>query len=131
VGFVSRARRREKAEGELDHLEARFCERLIAALRACAAGQWGLFGQHDGAGARAFGRNAFRLRPSAVSELLVLGDEIDALRSSLGFPDGNAMYASLKSYRRMRKESAPDEPRLAQQFLAEIAAVPEAGTAPA
>ena len=117
---MSRASRREKAEGELEHLETRFRERLIVALRSCIAGQTGLFGQDDAARRREFGSDAFRWRLPEVAELLALGDEIDALRASLGFPDGNALFARLKSYRRLRTESAPGEPRLAQQFLAEL-----------
>ena len=120
---MSRASRREKAEGELDHLEARFRERLIAALNACRDGRWGLFGQSDPAAQRALDRvAATRTIPADVAALLELGDEIDALRSSLGFPDGNALLARLKSYRRLRTESAPGEARLAQQFLAELGA---------
>ncbi len=119
---MSRATRRDKAEGELEHLEARFWERLIVALRACAAGQWGLFGQNDAAYKRAFGRNAVRTIPAEVGELLELGDEIDALRSSLGFPDGNALYARLKSYRKRPAANASAEPRLARQLLAALEA---------
>ncbi len=118
---MSRASRRAKAEGELEHLEARFRERLVAALQACRDGRWGLFGQSDPAAQRALDRDAAsRTIPADVAALLALGDEIDALRSSLGFPDGNALHASLKAYRRLRTESAPGEPRLAQQFLAEL-----------
>jgi hypothetical protein len=119
---VSRASRREKAEGELEHLEARFRERLIDALRSCAAGEWGLFGHHDAGYEHAFKRNPLPPKPPDVVELLALGDEIDAIRSSLGFSDGSELYARLKTYRRLRKESAPGEPRLAQQFLAELEA---------
>ena len=108
---MSRASRRAKAEGELEHLEARFRERLIAALRACRAGQWGLFGQN------ALDRTVV---PADVAALLALGDEIDELRSSLGYPDGHALLARLKFYRRLRTASAPGEPRLAQQFLDEL-----------
>jgi hypothetical protein len=121
---VSRATRRDKAEGELEHLENRFRERLIAALRACAAGQWGLFGQNDAGYQRRLGRNAGRFISAEARELLELGEEIDALRTSLGFSDRNALYARLKSYRRLRPASAPGEPRLAQEFLAEL----DAGT---
>ena len=103
---MSRATRREKAEGELAHLEARFRERLVAALNSCRDGRWGLFGQ--------------RSVPADVTVLLALGDEIDALRSSLGFSGGNALYARLKSYRSLRVQSAPGEPRLARQFLGEL-----------
>jgi hypothetical protein len=118
---VSRASRRAKAEGELEHLEARFRERLVAALQACRDGRWGLFGQNDPSAQRALDREAAsRTIPADVAVLLALGDEIDALRSSLGFPDGNALHARLKAYRRLRTESAPGEPRLAQQFLAEL-----------
>jgi hypothetical protein len=117
---MSRASRRDKAQGELEHLEARFRERLVAALNACRDGHQGLFGQSDPAAQRALDRAASRTIPADVAALLALGDEIDALRASLGFPDGNALYARLKSYRRLRRESAPGEPRLAQQFLAEL-----------
>jgi hypothetical protein len=116
---VSRAKRREKAEGELEHLEARLRARLIAALHHCAHGHWGLFGQNDAA-ERAMGRYRPRLTPVEVGELLQLGEEIDALRSSLGYSDGNALFARLKAYRRLPSASAPAEPRLAQQFLAEL-----------
>ncbi|MDQ6942393.1 MAG: hypothetical protein M3169_07725 [Candidatus Eremiobacteraeota bacterium] len=120
---MSRASRREKAEGELEHLEGRFRERLVAALHACRDGRGGLFGQSDPAAQRALDRAAAsRTVPADVAVLLALGDEIDALRSSLGFTDGNALYGRLKSYRRLRTESAPGEPRLAQQFLDELKA---------
>jgi hypothetical protein len=120
---VSRATRRAKAEGELEHLEARFRERLIAALHACRDGRWGLFGQNDPAAQRALDRTAAsRTIPADVAALLALGEEIDALRSSLGFPDGNALLARLKADRRLRVESAPGEPRLAQQFLDDLEA---------
>lgn len=119
---MSRATRRDKAEGELEHLEARFRERLMIALRTCAAGQWGLFGQNDAAYKRAFGRNAVRVIPAEVDELLELGDEIDALRASLGFSGGNALYARLKSYRKLPAGNASTEPRLARQLLAELEA---------
>ena len=108
---MSRASRRQKSESELEHFEARFRERLIAALHACRDGHWGLFGQN------ALDRSAV---PADVAALLALGDEIDALRSSLGFPGRNALLARLKAYRRLRTESAPGEPRLAQQFLDEL-----------
>ncbi len=123
---MSRASRREKAEGELEHLEERFRQRLIVALHACACGRWGLFGQNDAA-QRALGRYAPRLIPADVGQLMELGDEIDALRTSLGFTDGNALYARLKEFRRLRAASAPGEPRLAQQFLAEIGEAPHSG----
>ena len=122
---MSRSTRRDKAEGELEHLEVRFRERLMVALRTCAAGQWGLFGQNDAAYKRAFGRNAVRVIPAEVGELLALGEEIDALRSSLGFPGGNALYARLTSYRKLPAANAPAEPRLARQLLAELDAVPD------
>jgi hypothetical protein len=124
---VSRSTRRAKAESELEHLEARFRERLMIALRTCAAGQWGLFGQNDAAYKRAYGRNAVRHIPAEVGELLELGDEIDALRSSLGFPDGNALYARLTWYRKLPAANAAVEPRLARQFLAELEADSEPG----
>ena len=117
---MSRSTRRAKDEGELEHLEIRFRERLSIALRTCAAGQWGLFGQNDAAYKRAYGRNAVRLIPAEVGELLALGDEIDALRSSLGFSGGNALYARLKAYRKLPAANAPAEPRLARQLLAEL-----------
>jgi hypothetical protein len=118
---MSRASRRAKSEGELEHLEARFRERLVAALHACRDGRSGLFGQGDPGAQRALDRvAASRTIPADVAALLALGDEIDALRSSLGFPGGNTLYARLRSYRRLRIESAPGEPRLAQQFLAEL-----------
>jgi hypothetical protein len=124
---VSRSTRRAKAESELEHLEARFRERLMIALRTCAAGRWGLFGQNDAAIKRAPGRYAARLIPAEVGELLELGDEIDALRSSLGFPDGNALYARLTSYRKLPPANAAAEPRLARQFLAELEADSKSG----
>ncbi|MDQ6926997.1 MAG: hypothetical protein M3154_12290 [Candidatus Eremiobacteraeota bacterium] len=119
---MSRATRREKAEGELAHLEARFRERLVAALRTCAAGEWGLFGQNGRVDPRTPVHIAARLIPAGVDALLRLGDEIDELRSSLGFADKNALFARLKAYRRLRPESAPGEPQLARQFLAELEA---------
>ena len=44
---MSRMLRLEKAESQLRILEAQFLADLTAALRECAAGKWGMFGQND------------------------------------------------------------------------------------
>ena len=115
---MSRAARRAKDEHELSELQRAFEEKLVAALLACAAGQWGLFGRSARDAGRSFGRARFESKEA--TELLRVGDEIDAMRTALGYPDGFALYARLREYRRRNKDDDPAEPRLAKEFLAEI-----------
>ena len=115
---MSREKRRAKEEHELSELQRTFDERLIVALRACAAGQWGLFGRSAAGAGRSFGRARFESKEA--TELLRIGDEIDAMRTALGYPEGYPLYARLRSYRRRNKDDDPAEPRIAKQFLAEI-----------
>jgi hypothetical protein len=101
-------KRRAKIERDLDLAETHFEEELVSALRACAAGHWGVFGRNgehwDDGGA-----------------LIALGDEISELRKQLGYTEGFELYDRFVTYRRRRGSNDPGEPKLAQAFLVEIA----------
>jgi|SRR5580704_1334350 hypothetical protein len=100
-------KQRAKIQRDLEHAETRFEEELVSALRACAAGHWGVFGRNgegwDEGGA-----------------LIALGDEISELRKQLGHTEGFELYDRFAAYRRRRGSNDPGEPKLAQAFLAEI-----------
>jgi hypothetical protein len=44
---MSRSVRREKSEAQLRTLEDQFSDDLVAALRECAGGRWGMLGRND------------------------------------------------------------------------------------
>ena len=85
--------RRDAKEQRLDDLECDFRPRLIAVLRECASGRWGLFGQNN------YGELArYYVWPEADDPLSI----------------------KFLEYCSMRGTNLKGEPRLAQQFLAEI-----------
>src|SRR4051794_27046656 len=47
---MSKAARTRKEEMKLEVLESEFKQRLVSALRDCAAGTWGLFGRNEAIG---------------------------------------------------------------------------------
>ncbi len=100
-------KRRGKLELDLKAAELEFAAELVAALKKCAAGRWGLFGQNGE-------------RWDKGGSLLERGDAISKLRTQLGYAEGFDLYERFVAYRRRRSSNDPGEPRLAQAFLAEI-----------
>jgi len=100
-------------------MEAEFREKLIAALRRCQKGQWGLFGQNDHLDMPE------RLKQEAyigsgAAELDALGQEIEQTRIALGMPQTFALYAKFLSSRGRKTENDLGEPRLAEVWLHEL-----------
>ena len=104
--------RRDAKEQRLDDLECDFRPRLIAVLRECANGRWGLLGQNN------YGELArYYVWPEA-DDLKQTAEKINSLRSEFG--QLNPLSIKFLEYCSMRGTNLKGEPRLAQQFLAEI-----------
>lgn len=111
--------RRNKLQRLQMALESEFRNRLVTALRACADGKWGLFGQ----------RLRFDSLPDWIREvcqskdaegLLALGEELDAVRQKLGIAERFDLYQKFLSLRAISGPNAPGEPRIAQEWLLEL-----------
>ena len=103
-------------ELQLRDLEASFQARLREELQACAAGQWGVFGQYDG-----FDLGVHRLPGvQAGRELLALASEIEKVRTDLGYAEPFGLVERFKFYRAMRGANVPGESNLALRFLSEM-----------
>lgn len=113
---MSRDSRREKDEAELRASEADFERRLVEALKACAAGEPGLF---DGEISRRGRRDT---RPTETREFTVLGEAIRDERTRLGITAEFWAFARLTHYRDMVDGNAPSEAGRARKLLAEIEA---------
>ncbi len=98
----------------LETLEHDYRDLLLAALRDCAAGCWGLLGANDDC------QGAAAYRPAVVDELLDRGAQIDALRSRAGLED-LPLHQRLLNERALRGANLPGEPKRATAWLAEIA----------
>ncbi len=117
---MSRASRRHKSEAQLRSLEEQFSINLVAALRECAAGTRGLFGQNDALAVEMpLLRSAYMKTANA---LIRDGDEIEELRRELGFTEAFNPYKRFVEFRKMRGSYVPGEPKLAMQFLEELGA---------
>jgi hypothetical protein len=95
-------------EGQLRLLEEQFTADLIATLRDCATGRWGIFGHNE------------ILKSQEAEVLLGQGEEIVQLRRQLGEADDFQPYQRLLYYRQWRSSNAPGEPKLALEFLREL-----------
>ena|SRR6201746_2176389 len=117
-----REQRREKIERELASAEAEFRTMLVAALRKCAAGHWGLLDQngHLPDLPPRLAEEAFAA--SGAKALFALGAEIDALRDRLDLTEPFPLFARLQEMRRRKSANQPGEPKLAQAWLAELGA---------
>ena len=102
---------RTLAEARLAANEAAYRAALIEALRVCAAGVWGLFGQN----APTHGAPA----SSAAANLFALADEIDRALAALGM-EPFALHAQFAALWGRQDENQPGEPKLAQRLLAEV-----------
>src|SRR5262245_22757735 len=105
-------------ERELKSLEAEFRYKLVIALRRCASGYWGLFGQRD----LVEPELSRRFRPPELDELLSSGQAIEDIRDNLCVPDVFPLFERLKRMRAMKGANVLGEPRLAREWLAELGA---------
>jgi hypothetical protein len=108
--------RRQKLVREIDSLEAEYREKLIAALTLCARGFWGLFEQNFSP------RLEETRRQSGAAELDALAAEIAELRERAGIAGQFVLPAKLAAMRGRQHENRAGEPKLAQAWLAELAA---------
>lgn len=97
---------------QLDEIESDFDVLLIAVLKQCADGQWGLFGQNDG-----FGGSKY-LHWAEAEALKNRAKQIRMLREEFGVP--NPLVERLLHYCSLRGANVPGEPKLAKAFLEEI-----------
>jgi len=100
-----------RAEAEIASLESEFRTKLVTALRICANGRWGLFGQNE---------HILGDQPSDVEELFEIGESIEELRRKAGIPERFEMYMSFKSKRGRQGENTLGEARLAKKWLDEL-----------
>jgi len=96
----------------LEGLESEFRSLLPSALRECAAGRWGLFGQNDGADGSKY------LFWSEAEQLKSMAGEIRSLRHDFG--ESNPDVERFLHYCSLRGSNVPGEPRLAQSLLDEL-----------
>src|SRR5580704_8261514 len=99
-------------EQKLDGLEDEFRPLLLACLRECAAGRYGLFGQIDGP------EIARYYQWDEAEHLKKIALEIRVLRAEFGRP--NTLTERFLHYCSLRGCNVPGEPKLAKAFLAEI-----------
>ena len=117
---MSRATRRQKTEQRLRLLEAQFTETLIAALKDCASGRRGIFGQNDKSIACEPPSLGEILKSKDAEFLLAQGEEIVRLRRDLGVEEEFPLLPRYLFYRQLRSSNTPGEPKLALEFLTEI-----------
>ncbi len=115
-----RAKARKKLESDLAQLEAGFKDVLVIALRHCADGRWGLFGQNDYL-LSDHSHSSDVYSHDDYEEVIEMAADISRLREILGYVDPHELSSRFEHYRTMRGANVPGEPKLAQQFLDEIA----------
>jgi len=113
------ARREEALEKDRQSLETAYFDALLVALRDCADGRWGLFGQNEGT-LPAYLEE--RHLPESARRLDAIGDELVAVREKMGFADLFAPMQRLVELRAEQGSNRPGEPRMAQMFLNELKA---------
>jgi hypothetical protein len=111
---------RRSDERKLRVLEAEYAVDLTAALKRCANGQWGLFGQNDLVLAKIGKRAQRNLSSPDIGDLLELGTQIEKLRSVLGYSEPFKLHARLLRMRSSNDANSAGEPKLAQQWLDEM-----------
>jgi len=117
---MSRHSRRTKQGAKLRELEREFERKFVNALRRCAAGVWGLFGQNSEALSQASPALTQRLASTEAAELLALGEEIQNLRLQIGIAEAFNLHARFMEVRAMRGPNIPGEPNLARNVLDEL-----------
>lgn len=116
---MSRAARRQKSEAQLRSLEEQFSAELVAELRECASGTWGLFGRNDLVIEVQRKPLKEMLTSKRAEKLIEDGDEIQQLRQELGLTEF-PLFRRFLDFREMHGSNVPGEPKLAAQFLEEI-----------
>jgi hypothetical protein len=102
---------------QLALLEKEFRSLLVACLRECAGGRWGLFGQNDH-----LDPDHRYLNWPEAARLTRLAHDILSLHSESGA--SNSLCERFLHYRSLRGSNVPGEPKLAQQLLHEISVSP-------
>jgi hypothetical protein len=110
---------RPSRERQLAALEDLYRELLLAALRNCARGRYGLFARNDHALSQYGAQLRARLEDPAVAELLDLGAKIDRLRHGAGL-EPFQLHERLLKMRSSHDSNTPGEPKLARQWLDEL-----------
>ena len=104
---MSRSIRRQKSEAQLLSLEEQFTTNLVAALRECSAGTWGMFGRNDLV-IEAQPKPLKEMLKSTVAErLLEDGSEIEKLRRELGNTEPFEPFKRYLEYRQMGGRMCP------------------------
>lgn len=111
--FIFVKRSSKIRQERLAQLEAEFEPLLLACLHECAAGRYGLFGQHD----HIDPEHRYWNWPDAL-RAVEIAKEIQTLRAEFG--DSNCFADRLLYYRSLRHSNVPGEPKLAKEFLEEI-----------
>ncbi|CAN5229085.1 hypothetical protein BH10PSE13_BH10PSE13_16520 [soil metagenome] len=106
---MAKADRLERLDARRAALEAEYEEALIAALRATAAGQWGLFDHGKDKAARA------KIAP-VIENLTEMGEEVDSMREQL-LMEPFALHREFLASRGPVAPSAVGEPKQAIAWL--------------
>lgn len=107
---MARAERLARLDEQREELELAYLTALIQALEQTAKGKLQLFGHKTAKG------RSRTPEPPAVLALLEMGEEIDALRDTLGI-EAFALHAEFIASRGPVSPSAVGEPKQAQQWL--------------
>ncbi len=110
---MARAARLERLDAHRVELEAEYRTSLIAALRATAAGRWGLFAHNQD-------KYSLKLAATLAAPFLASGEEIDEMRSQLGIEPFALHQEFLDSRGRPKSSQAVGEPKQAQAWLARL-----------
>jgi hypothetical protein len=113
---MARADRLERLDRERIALEQDYAATLIAALRKCAGGSWGLFGHNQNRHERA--------NWSAVlTELDEMGAQIGTMRETLSLPPFD-LHQEFEAARGPVAATAPGEPKQAKAWLDKLDQAP-------
>ena len=88
--------RSARLEAEIASLELEFRTKLVVALRNCAGGRWGLFGQNN---------HLLKVLSPEAEDLLAIGSSIEGLRNKAGMSERFELYDSFLSKRGWKGEN--------------------------
>lgn len=112
--LMAKADRLERLDAHRADLEVEYREALVAALKVCASGKWGLFDHNADRHARAF------VAP-VIAHLAELGAEIDAARETL-FMEPFELQQEFLAARGPVDSQSVGEPKQAKAWLERLAA---------